>query len=87
MGREVIDQINTLFVQLTMVYQCMGFIEHYNARYNSISWTDSSRARQLLNRGMEAINDNPTVESLHPIVCGLIDLMPADQKPEGVGLR
>ena len=80
MGREVIEQINSLFMQLTLLYQCMGFIEHYNARYNSVQWTDSSRARQLLNRGMEVINNNPTVDSLHPIVCGIIELMPADHK-------
>lgn len=82
-GREIINQVESLYVHLTLLYQCIGLIENYNRRYDTIRWTDPSRARQLLSRGMEAINNNPTVEILHPIACGLIDLMPADQKPEG----
>ena len=86
MGREVLEQINALFVHLTLLYQCMGFIEHYNGRFGSVRWTDSGRARQLLNRGLEAINNNPTVDVLHPIVCGLIDLMPDDEKEDAGGM-
>ncbi|MDE7455984.1 MAG: Hsp70 family protein [Prevotella sp.] len=86
MGREVLEQINSLFVSLTLLYQCMGFIEHYNGRFGSVRWTDSGRARQLLNRGMEAINNNPTVDTLHPIVCGLIDLMPDEDKANADGM-
>jgi hypothetical protein len=40
----------------------------------------------LLNNGLEIINNNPSVDTLHPIVCAIIDLMPADQKPNGDGL-
>lgn len=86
MGREVLDQINSLFMHLTLLYQCMGFIQHYNGRFGSVRWTDSSRARQLLNRGLEAINNNPTVDTLHPIVCGLIDLMPDEDKANAGGM-
>lgn len=86
MGREVLEQINSLFMQLTLLYQCMGFIQHYNEKFGSIKWTDQSRARQLLNRGMEAINNNPTIDTLHPIVCGLIDLMPDSEKPDAGGM-
>lgn len=78
MGHEVLGQINSLFMHLTLLYQCMGFIQHYNGRFGSVRWSDSSRARQLLNQGLEAINNNPTVDTLHPIVCSLIDLMPKD---------
>lgn len=86
MGREVLEQINALFVHLTLLYQCMGFIEHYNGHFGSVKWTDSGRARQLLNRGLEAINNNPTVDVLHPIVCGLIDLLPDDAKEDAGGM-
>lgn len=86
MGREVLEQIRGLFVHLTLLYQCMGFIECYNERFGAVSWNDSNRARQLLNQGLEAIKDNPTVEILHPIVCGLIDLMPDKEKVDGKGL-
>ena len=86
MGHEVLEQINTLFVQLTLLYQCMGFIEHYNGRFSSVRWTDSDRARQLLNQGLEAINNNPTVDVLHPIVRGLIDLIPDEEKEDAGGM-
>lgn len=85
-GRNTLEQINSLFIHLTLLYQCMGFIEHYNRNFASVKWNDVSRARQLLNKGLETMNNNPSVDTLHPIVCAIIDLMPADQKPNGDGL-
>ena len=66
-GREVLEQINSLFFQLTMLYQCMGIIRYCNERFASMHWKDSSRARQLVNRGMDQINNNPTTEGLRQI--------------------
>lgn len=86
MGREILEQINSLFVHLTLVYQCMGLIRSCHERFNIIRWKDSSRARQLLNRGLEEINNQPTVEKLHPIACGLIELMPDDEAVNAGGL-
>lgn len=86
MGRELLEQINALFVHLTMVYQCMGLIRSCHERFGSIRWKDTSRARQLINRGLEEINNQPTVEKLHPIACGLIDLMPDDEAANAGGL-
>ena len=86
MGRETLDQISSLFVHLTMVYQCMGLIQDCQRRFTSIRWKDSSRARQLVQRGMEEINNQPTVEKLHPIACGLIDLMPDNEAANAGGL-
>lgn len=79
LGYEILDQISSLYVSLTMVYQCMGFIRYYNNNFGSVRWKNSARARQLLNQGLENINDNPSVETLHPIVCRLIELMPRDE--------
>lgn len=86
MGRETLDQINSLFVHLTLVYQCMGLIENCNERFASIRWKDSSRARQLINKGLEEINNQPTVDKLHPIACGLIELMPKEDAANAGGL-
>lgn len=81
-GKDTLEQINSLFIHLTLLYQCMGFIEHYNRIFASINWSDSSRARQLLNKGLDAIKNSPSVDTLHPIVCSLIDLMPSDVRPD-----
>lgn len=86
MGREVLEQITNLFVHLTLVYQCMGLISSCHERFGTIRWKDSTRARQLISRGMEEINNQPTVEKLHPIACGLIDLMPEDEATHAGGM-
>lgn len=85
-GREILEQINSLFIHLTLVYQCMGLIRSCHKRFDTICWKDSSRARQLLNRGLEEINNQPTVEKLHPIACGLINLMPDDEAANAGGM-
>ena len=86
MGYELLEQISALFVHLTMVYQCMGLIQDCHRRFGSIRWKDSSRARQLINKGLEEMNGQPTVEKLHPIACSLIDLMPDDEAANAGGL-
>ena len=86
LGREILDQISSLFVHLTLVYQCMGLIRDCHNRFSTIRWKDSTRARQLVNRGLEEINNQPSVEKLHPIACGLIDLMPNEEAANAGGL-
>ena len=85
-GREVLDQINSLFVHLTMVYQCMGLIRDCHHRFTSITWKDGSRARHLVNKGLEEINNQPTVEKLLPIARQIIELMPDNEAANAGGL-
>ena len=85
-AREVLKQVSSLFFQLTMVYQCMGIIRYCNDRFGTIRWKDSSRARQLTNRGMEQINNNPTTEGLRQIAAELLGLMPKDDAANAEGL-
>lgn len=85
-GREVLEQITSLFFQMTMVYQCMGVIRSCNDRFSSIDWEDSSRARQLINLGLEEINNQPTTERLLPIARGLLKLMPREDSSNIGGL-
>lgn len=86
LAREVREQITSLFVQLTMVYQCMGAIKYCYNRFDEICWKNPARARQLAERGMEAINNQPTVESLRPITIGLIELMPDKEAAKAGGM-
>lgn len=73
-GREVLEQVTRLFFELTIRFQCMGFIRYCNERFASLHWKDSLRARQLVNRGMEQINNNPTTERLRSIAAELSEL-------------
>lgn len=85
MGRDLLDQIRTVFFQLTMIYQCMGLIRDCNKNFGHFRWNNASRARQLVNQGMAIIANNPTVEQLQPIAAELINLMPIDQQEENGG--
>lgn len=78
-GREVLEQVTRLFFELTMFYQCMGIIRYCNEHFASLHWKDTSRARQLVNRGMEQINNNPTTEGLRQIAAELLSLIPASE--------
>ncbi|MGG5507264.1 MULTISPECIES: Hsp70 family protein [unclassified Myroides] len=82
-GNALLEEINTVFFQLTLVYQLIGFIRQHNHHFGSYNWRDSHRARQLLNEGLQQIGENPTVDDLHPIVIALINLLPDDEKPSG----
>lgn len=85
MGREILEQVSSLYFSLTLVYQCIGFIRYYNENFSSIRWDDSGHARQLINRGLAEISNNPSSETLLPIVQALLKLMPPEEatKTEG----
>ena len=85
-GYEVLEQVKTLFFQLSMMYQCMGLIEHYSQTFSSHSWKDTGRARQLINRGLEIINSNPSREALLPIARGILSLLPDEEAANAGGL-
>lgn len=85
-GRQVLGQVKSLYFQLTMLYQCIGIIRYYNERFASMHWKDSSRARQLLSRGMEQINNNPTTEGLRQIAAELYRLLPNEEAANAGGL-
>jgi len=79
MGRDVLEQITSVFFQLTMIYQCMGLIRNCNNNFGRFRWKDANRARQLVNQGMAAMANQPTVEQLQPIAAQLVSLMPDDE--------
>lgn len=86
MGRDVLEQITHVFFQLTMIYQCMGLIRDCNNNFGRFRWKDANRARQLVNQGMAAMANQPTVEQLQPIAAQLISLMPDDEARNVGGL-
>ena len=81
LGNVLLEEINSFFVQLTFIYQLIGFIRHHNQNFGSYRWKDLNKARTLLNQGLQKIGESPDVDELHPIVVSLIDLLPEEQKP------
>ena len=86
LGRDLLEKINGLFIHLTMIYQLMGLLRHFQEDFNKISWKNPSRARQLINQGAEIVSNKPTKEKLHPIVMQLFELLPEDEKERAGGL-
>lgn len=85
-GSETIEQIDSLYIRMTLVLQCMRLIVDCQRRFDSIQWKDRARARQLIDRGLQEANNQPTSEVLHPIARNLIGLMPNDELQNGSGL-
>ena len=83
LGKTLLEEIQTTFFQLTLIYQLIAFIRHHNDHFNSFGWKDSYRARQLLNDALRHIGNNPEVDTLQPIVIDLINLLPNDERPSG----
>ena len=86
LGRDLLEKINGLFIHLTMIYQLMGLLRHFQEDFNEINWKNPSRARQLINQGAEIVSNNPTKEKLHPIVMQLFELLPEEEKERAGGL-
>ncbi len=74
-GRNLLEEIKELFVGLTFIYQLMGFVRYNSENFNSVSWTNQNRARQLINQAQSIIADNPSVSELHPVVIQIVDLI------------
>lgn len=82
-GKALLEEINSVFIQLTMIYQLIGFVKSHHQNFGMYHWKDSQRARRLLNDAMQIINEAPDKDRLHPIVVELINLLPDIEKPSG----
>lgn len=82
-GKALLEEINSVFIQLTLIYQLIGFVKNHHQNFGMYHWKDSQRARRLLNDAMQIINEAPDKDRLHPIVVELINLLPDIEKPSG----
>lgn len=84
MARDVIEELGKLFVDINRLEMLIGFILFHDDRFGSIAWKNASRARQLINQGLQAIQNNPSIRSLQPIVNEICDCM-VDPSAAGAG--
>ena len=82
MAKEALDQVQALDYKLALVEYFVAWIMGWNKRFDTISWKDRTRARQLLNNAIGIINDSPTADKLEPYVDQLIDLLPPTDVPK-----
>lgn len=81
LGNILLDEIQGFFFQLTMIYQLIGIVRNFDDDFHSFNWSDSSQARNLINKGLQLISENPNVNDLRPIVSTLYNLLPTEERP------
>jgi molecular chaperone DnaK len=83
LGATLLDEINMFFFKLTEIYQFIGMLRDFNDNFGDYTWSDSNRARQLVNRGISKISENPDKEELRQILISLYDMLPNNERPSG----
>lgn len=57
------------------------YLRHFNDNFNSYNWKNPTKARQLINQGMQMIVNGNT-KTLRPILVELVNLIPDNERPE-----
>ncbi|PZW40450.1 molecular chaperone DnaK [Mesonia algae] len=82
-GTALLEEMDMFFFKLTEIYQFMGMIKNFNNNFGSYSWNNPTKARQLVNSGMDKIANNPDKEELRQILISLYDMLPNNERPSG----
>jgi molecular chaperone DnaK len=87
-ARELIQEINSIDFNIrnavTGNAMDVQFLNHFNDTFNSVRWTNPTRARQLINQGLQLASEGRT-GGIRNILVEVIGLMPADQRPDTLG--
>lgn len=83
LGTTLLEEINMFFFKLTEIYQFIGMLRDFNDNFGDYTWSDSNRARQLVNKGISMISENPDKEELRQILISLYDMLPISDRPSG----
>jgi molecular chaperone DnaK len=57
------------------------WLNHLNNDFNSFHWRDATKARQLLNQGLQMVAAGKT-SGIRSILVQVFSLMPDDEKPK-----
>ena len=86
-AEQLFDQIWQLDFKIAEVEFYIVWIQQWNASFERKKWSNVSRARSLVNQGMQMINQgNVEAKDLRPIAMELCDLLPRSEKPQNEGL-
>ena len=86
-AEKLYDQMWDMDYKLAEVEFYIAWISQWNRNFNQKKWSNPTRARSLVNQGMQIINNgNPKAEELRPIAFELSDMLPRSEKPQNDGL-
>ena len=84
-ARELIEAIRS--VNFAIVDEGLGaqmevmYLNNFREEFDILDWSDPSRARMLLNQGLQMAADGASKQELRPIVMELYRLLPSADKP------
>lgn len=79
-GQSLLEAINGLFFQLTRLYQFMGLIRDFDRFFDSYQWKDRTDARNLINQGLELVEQRASEDELFPVINHLFELLPDSER-------
>ena len=82
-AKAVIDQLHALDYKLALIEYFIAWIVDWDRNFDSYAWRNTSRARHLVNSGMNLISNSASAAQLQPIVREIISLLPEDERPDG----
>ena len=86
-AEELYDTLWDLDYKIAEVEFYIAWIIQWNRNFSQKKWSNPTRARSLVNQGMQMISSgNPTAEELRPIAFELSDMLPRSEKPQNDGL-
>ena len=86
-AEQLYDQLWQMDYKLAEVEFYVSWINQWNRNFNQKKWSNPSRARSLINQGLEIIKSGKaTAEELKPIAYELADMLPRSEKPQNAGL-
>lgn len=82
LAKDLYDQMWELDYRIAEVDFYIVWLVGWSREFSQKKWTNETRARELVNKGMQIINDTPTAEALRPIAFEIRDLLPENQRPD-----
>ena len=82
-AEKLYNQMWSIDYRIAEIEFLIAWISNWNRNFIQRKWSNPSRARSLVNQGLQMINSNEaTADKLRPIVDELFDMLPRTEKPQ-----
>lgn len=79
-AHEVLQDLSRLITQIALPAVLVGFLQQHQQQFGRYQWRNAATAKQLLNQGMEMVNNNPDWEDVRQVCVRIIDLLPIEEQ-------
>ena len=79
-AHEVLQDLARLITQIALPAVLVGFLQQHQQQFGRYQWRNASAAKQLLNQGMEMVNNDPDWEEVRQVCINIIDLLPIEEQ-------